>query len=515
MIDRPNRSRHVLVLVLVIFALTGAAGNVDAAPEGQMTWAVHVSIAPLWLDPADTPGIITPYMFLYALHDAMLKPMPGNPMAPSLAESWSASKDGLTYEFVLRKGVKFHNGDPVTAEDVKFSVERYRGAAAKRFKDQVAAIETPDSGRVRFRLKQAWPDFLTFYTSATGAGWIVPKKYVEKVGDDGYKKAPVGAGPYKFVSFTPGVELVMEAFEQYWRKTPSVKRLVFRVVPDDATRLAMLKRGEADIVYSVRGALGEEVARTPGLKLAAIVLPANQWLNFVDQWNPTSPWADRRVRLAANLAIDRKAINQAETLGHSRLTGSMIPQDFDFAWVPPLYPYDPGRAKQLLAEAGFPNGFEGGEYFADTAYGSVGEAIINYWKVVGIRAQLRPLERAAFFSQWGQKKLRNVVQGGTAAFGNAATRIEAFVADGGQYVYGSYPDIDGLFREQAAELDRKKREAILHKIQQLIHEKVMYAPIWELGWLNGVGPRVAESGLGLITMHAYSAPYEDVKLKGK
>jgi peptide/nickel transport system substrate-binding protein len=367
---------------------------------------------------------------------------------------------------------------------------------------------------VRFRLKQPWPDFLTFYTSATGAGWIVPKKYVEKVGDDGYKKAPVGAGPYKFVSFTPGVELVMEAFEQYWRKTPSVKRLVFRVVPDDATRLAMLKRGEADIVYSVRGALAEELQRTPGLKLAPVVIPANQWLVFTDQWNPKSPWADRRVRLAANLAMDRKAINQAETLGHSKLTGSMIPQAFEFAWVAPLFPYEPAKAKELLTEAGYPNGFDGGEYFADSSYGSLAEAVINYWKAVGIRAQLRPLERAAFFAQYREKKLRNVVQSGTAAFGNAATRIEAFVAAGGAYAYGSYPDIDGLFREQAAELDRKKREAILVKIQQLIRDKVMYAPIWELGFLNGVGPRVAESGLGLIDMHAYSAPYEDLKLKG-
>jgi peptide/nickel transport system substrate-binding protein len=452
-------------------------------------------------------------MFLYALHDALLKPMPGNAMAPSLAESWSASKDGLTYDFVLRKGATFHNGDPVTAEDVKFSFDRYKGAAAKSLKDRVAAVETPDPGRVRFRLKEPWPDFLIFYTSATGAGWIVPKKYVERVGDDGYKKAPVGAGPYKFASFTPGVELVMEAFETYWRKTPSIKRIVFRVVPDDATRLAMLKRGEADIVYSVRGALGEEVERTPGLKLSAIVLPANQWLVFVDQWKQGSPWADRRVRLAANLAIDRKAINQAETLGRSRLTGSMIPQEFEFAWVAPLYPYDPPKAKQLLAEAGYPNGFDGGEYFADTSYGSVGEAVINYWKAVGIRMQLRPLERAAFFGQYREKKLRNVIQSGTAAFGNAATRIEAFVAAGGAYVYGSYPDIDGLFREQASEMDKKKREAILHKIQQLIHDKVMYAPIWELGWLNGVGPRVAEAGLGLIPMHAYSAPYEDLKLK--
>ena len=365
-------TRRALVVVLLLLGLLIPA-SAPAAPEGQLTWAVHVSIAPTWFDPAETPGIITPYMFLYALHDAMLKPMPGNPQAPSLAESWSVSKDGLTYDFILRKGAKFHNGEPVTAEDVKFSYERYKGAAAKSLKDRVAGVETPDPGRVRFRLKAPWPDFLTFYTSATGAGWIVPKKYVEKIGDDGYKKSPVGAGPYEFVSFTPGIELVLEAFEAYWRKTPSIKRLVFRVVPEDTTRLAMLKRGEADIAYSVRGALAEELVRTPGLKLATLVLPANQWLVFTDQWDPKSPWSDHRVRLAANLAIDRKAINQAETLGHSRMTGSMIPQEFEFGWVAPLYPYDPAKAKQLLAEAGYPNGFDGGEYTSDVAYGSVGE----------------------------------------------------------------------------------------------------------------------------------------------
>src|SRR5262249_6839767 len=154
--------------------------------------------------------------------------------APCLAESWSASEDGLSYDFVLRRGVKFHNGEPVTAEDVKFSFERYRGAARELMKDSVAAIETPDPTRVRFKLKKPWPDFLTFYSSASGAGWIVPKKYVEQVGEDGFKNAPIGAGPYKFVSFKPGVELVLEAFEGYWRKTPSVKRLVMKVIPDEA-----------------------------------------------------------------------------------------------------------------------------------------------------------------------------------------------------------------------------------------------------------------------------------------
>ena len=260
--------RHLrgLFAALLIFGIAATEpAPSDAAPEGQVTWAVHISLAPTWFDPAETAGIGTPFMVLYALHDAMVKPMPGNAMAPSLAESWSLSKDGLVYEFVLRQGAKFHNGEPVTADDVKFSFERYRGAASKAMKDRVAAVEVADAHRVRFRLKEPWPDFMTYYGSlATGAGWIVPRKYVQQVGDDGFKKLPVGAGPYRFVSFTPGVELVLEAHEQYWRKVPSVKRLVFKSVADEATRLAMLKRGEADIVYLLQGELAEEVRRTPG-----------------------------------------------------------------------------------------------------------------------------------------------------------------------------------------------------------------------------------------------------------
>src|SRR5262247_3447346 len=244
---RSVRGLFVSLFVLVLVAVTVSPGRATEAPAGQMTWAVHISLAPTWFDPAETSGIITPFLILYALHDAVVKAMPGNPMTPSLAESWTVSPDGLVYEFVLRCGVKFHNGDPVTAEDVKFSFERYRGASQRPLKESVAAVETPDPGRVRFRLKRPWPDFMTFYAGATGAGWIVPKKYLEKVGDEGFKKAPIGAGPYKFVSFTPGVELVLEAFDQYWRKTPNVKRIILRSIPDETTRLAALKRGEVDI----------------------------------------------------------------------------------------------------------------------------------------------------------------------------------------------------------------------------------------------------------------------------
>ena len=348
--------RGLFAAVLIFgIAATGPAPS-DAAPEGQMTWGVHISLAPTWFDPAETAGTGTPFMVLYALHDAMVKPMPGNAMAPSLAESWSLSRDGLVYEFVLRQGAKFHNGEPVTADDVKFSFERYRGAAAKAMKDRMAAVEVADPRCVRFRLKEPWPDFMTYYGSlATGAGWIVPRKYVQQVGDEGFKKFPMGAGPYRFVSFNPGVELVLEAHEQYWRKVPSVKRLVFKSVADETTRLAMLKRGEADIVYLLQGGWPR---RRGGPRTDAEADPhrLHALARVRHQWNPKSPWADSRVRLAANHAMDRQAVNEALTLGFSRVSWSIIPQSFDFFWQPPPYAYDPTKAKQLLAEAGYPKG---------------------------------------------------------------------------------------------------------------------------------------------------------------
>jgi peptide/nickel transport system substrate-binding protein len=510
---RLTRCLVVTSLVLALSVVGPPPG--DAAPEGQMTWAAHISLAPTWFDPAETSGIITPFMVIYALHDAMLKPMPGQPMAPALAESWSMSPDGLVYEFVLRKGVKFHNGEAVTAEDVKFSLERYRGAASRSLRDAVAAVETPDPGRVRIRLKRPWPDFMTFYLGATGAAWIVPKKYVEQVGDEGFKKTPVGAGPYRFVSFTPGVELVLEAFDQYWRKAPNVKRVVLRSIPDETTRLAALKRGEVDIAYNLRGEMAQEIRRTPGLTLKPNVGQATHWVYFADQWDRKSPWHDRRVRLAANHAIDRNAINQADALGFAKLTFSIIPSSFEYYWQPPSYAYDPARARQLLTEAGYPNGFDSGDYFCDAAIASIGEPVVNYLNTAGIRVKLRPVERAAYFKGWSEKKYRGLIHGASGAFGNAATRIEAFVYGSGVYAYGSYGDIDGLFLEQATELDPKRREATLHRIQQLVHDKAMVAPIWLNAGLSGLGPRVEESGIGRIAGFAWSGPYEDVKLKDK
>jgi peptide/nickel transport system substrate-binding protein len=509
-------SRRTVMTGAVLAAGVGIRGTAVASPQGELVWAIHTSLAPTWFDPAETPGIITPFMVLYALHDAMVKPMPDGPLTPGLAESWSISEDGLTVEFILRSGAKFHNGDPVTAEDVKFSFERYRGSAHDLLKARVAAVEALDPGHIRFKLTEPWPDFLTFYSSATGAGWIVPKKYVEKVGEAGFKQAPIGAGPYKFASFTPGVELVLEAFDQFWRKTPSVKRLVFRVIPDEATRVAALKRGEVDIAYSIRGELAEDILQTPGLTLRPTVGSAPYWVYFPEQWDPKSPWHDVRVRRAASLAINRENINRALTLGHSHLTGSVMPENLEFFWQPPKPVFDLQNAKQLLAEAGYPNGFDAAEYYCDAAYANLGEAVLNDLQAAGIRARLRPLERAAFFKGYAERKFsKGLIQGASGAFGNAATRLEAFVVKGGAFVYGSYPEIDELFPKQAVELDTNKRRALLEKMQQLLHEKAIYAPIWQLAFISAVGPRVGESGIGRIKGFVYTAPFEDLTLKAK
>ena len=509
-----TRTRIVALglVVLLLVAALGSSARAQARPEGEMRWALYVTLAPAWFDPAEVIGVLTPFWVLYAMHDALVKPMPGNHLTPSLAESWTVSPDQRTYEFKLRQGLKFHNGDPFTAEDVKFSFHRAKGA--KLLQDKVQELVIVDPHRVRFVLHEPWPDFMTFYgTFATSAAWIAPKKYIEQVGVDGFKKAPVGLGPYKFVSHTPGVELVMEAFEGYWRKTPSVKRLVYKSVTEATTRLAMLKRGEVDIAYLLDATLAEEVKRDPNLKLAFSGGIGTYYLDFLDQWDPKSAWHDKRVRLAASLAIDRGGISQAETLGASRPTGNIVPRTFEFAIALEPHPYDPAKAKQLLAEAGYPNGFDAGDLHPWPPYFSTGEAIVSNLAAVGIKTRLRTMERAAFYSALASKKLKGICICIDAVYGNASSRLSQIVPAEGAYAYGAYPDIETLYRQQAQELDKKKRAAMLAQIQQQLYDRVRFAAIYDFIWPSGIGPRVEDPALMLIDPYPWSAPLEDVKLK--
>src|SRR5207237_6414447 len=182
-------------------------------------------------------------------------------------------------------------------------------------------------------------------------------------------------------------------------------------------------------------------------------------------------------------------------------------------WSRPADPFGTARAQQLVAGAVYPKGFCAVELATDVTFAPESEAVINGLRTVGIRARLRPLERASFYKADQDKQFKHLVRVGSGAAGNAATRIEAFVITGGIRAYGGYPDIDALFRDQAVEMDKKRREALLHRIQQLMHERAMFAPIVEQAVLTGVGPRLAE--VPTIAGHPFISPYEDLRLKGR
>ncbi len=213
------------------------------------------------------------------------------------------------------------------------------------------------------------------------------------------------------------------------------------MIPDETTRLAALKRGEIDIAYSIRGELAEKVRRTRGLELKAIVLNGAQWLYFADQWDVKSPWHDVRTPRCA-IGFEPRRDQPCAHTRYSEITETIVPKSFKSYWEPPKISYDPTKARALLTEAGYRNGFDAGDYYRDASYSNLTEASLNYLGEVGIRAKLRPIERAAFLERYAEMKYRNIIQGGSGAFGNAATRMESFVVKGGSYAYGNYPDID-------------------------------------------------------------------------
>jgi peptide/nickel transport system substrate-binding protein len=366
---------------------------------------------------------------------------------------------------------------------------------------------------VRFTLKEAWPDFMTFYgTTATAAGIVLPKKYFESVGPDGFKAKPVGAGPYRFVSQRAGLEIVLEANPSYWRHTPYVRKLTLKSVPDSTTRLAMLRSGETDYALFLDGPEAQTLKGDARYKLVDTRHASIFWIEFAEQWDPKSPWADKRLRQAVNYALDRKSINEAACLGFCPPAGVIVPRVMDFALQVPPPPYDPQKARQLLAEAGYPNGIDAGEFTPIPGFSTVGEGALNNLNAVGIRVRMRLTERAAFYAAWQEKKLRGLFMTAVGNSGNAASRVESFMYSKGPYAYGGYPDLDEMFLHQSRERDPAKREAILHRIQQLTIERVMYAPIMDLRGLIGIGPRVGEHTMNAIPMYSFPA-YEDVRLK--
>lgn len=504
-----RRLRFMAVILVFCGILLLSSTTTSAAPQGTLKQAIHWGLSADWLDPATSTHVTSAFFILYFIHDALIKAMPGETYAPSLAESWTVSPDSRIFEFRLRKGVKFHNGDTMTADDVIFSFSRYKATAAKTFHDRLEKMEALNPHLVRFTFNKPFPDFLEYLLpGASTLGWIVPKKYVEKVGDAEFKKRPIGCGPYKFVQFEAGRVLIGEAFEEYWRKTPSIKRMEFYIVSEPGTRLTMVKRGEADIATLMQGVFYESVKKDSSLKLLSPLSPTIWLLNFTTQWDPKSPWSDVRVRKAASLAIDRQTLADVHMPGCTG-AGSIGIEGDPFGVKFPPDPYNPERAKKLLAEAGYPNGFHGGKFYPYGGYWPYGEQVSTNWKAVGITVETVLLDRPAFLAQRRGGKMKGGVFIESALAPTIGSRFEYIFGPGS---YGNYPDIQDLWEQYNRAVETEKRKTIIRQIQNLIHERAMVLPLTTTNSPAALGPRVKGNPYKIQPLNWFTSPFEDMEL---
>jgi peptide/nickel transport system substrate-binding protein len=482
------------------------------APQGVMKGVVHFGIAGDWLDPSITLANQSAYFTLYLFHDSLVKPMPNDMYYPSLAESWTISPDQKVYEFKLRKGVKFHNGDEMTAEDVVFTFHRYKGTSAKLIHDKTAKVEAVDPYLVRIIFKTPFPDFIDYLLPQMSAiSWIVPKKYIEKVGDAEYKRHPIGCGPYKFVEFTPGVKLVGEAFEGYWRKVPNIKRLEFFPVEEISARFARVKRGEADFALSMVDVFYDTVKKDPNLRMVTINTP-NHWILYVaSQWDPKSPWSDPRVRKAASLALDRKALSdvvfpEGEKIGTIFLLG-----DPETVRYPPD-PYDPERARKLLAEAGYPKGFQGGTFYPQGgSHAHMGEMIATFWKAVGINVDIVLFDRPGWLARRVGGKMKGAIFNDNVGHPTISARLSYLF---GPQNYGNYPDLQALWDQHERSLDPNVRKDLRERMQRSIYDRTMFIPLVKSTTPSAFGPRVKGDPFKIREPYPvwWPCPMEDLEL---
>ena len=502
-----------------------ARAAADVAARGSMVLAWHTNIAPRWLDPQQHDGGATPDNFLNVLHDALIKNFRTELYEhPALADRFDFAEDARSATFRLRPNVKFHDGSPVTLADVKWSYEHYHGAWAKVLHDKTDGVEIVDDHTLRFTFKGAFLDFprLLGTSNVTGAGWVVPAKYYQEVGPDGFLQKPIGAGPYRLVAQQPGTKIEFEAFNDYYRPV-HVKNFTIVSVPEAATRVAMLERGEADIMYFVPGDLIDRIKNNPKLMLAPVV-SGSWWLEFPGFLDPKNPFHDKRVREAVSLAVDREAINDTESGGMGRVSGNWINDDVQYAVEWPKFPRDVTKAKQLMKDAGYPNGFNVDWLTPAPNYYSRGERVVSQLQAIGIRGKLQVMERGVFLKrqQGGLKEWPGVqiIMNGARIGASWANWYESNFKCGGQLSADRIcvRELDAKFDKYLASDQPTERKALAEQIQREILENYYFVPVFRHAFVNAIGPRIAAKKwqdvfpTAITTGYAY--PWEDIQLKG-
>ena len=512
-------TRRSLIGTVIVAALLGVMGVAPAAmakPEGTLTVAVSTFGNERWL----------PNLYVGA-EDVVLKPLWENLLSrdakgnliPMLAEKWQVSDGGRTWKFHLRKGVRFHNGTELTAEDVRytFATIAKEGSANSLAPDFRLIKSMEVEGPYTITLRSEKP-FVTLGNRVTqglfaSVAYIQSKKHLETAGEQGAERQPIGTGPWKFVEHVRGDRIVFEAVENHWRATPNFKRLVFMKVPEPSTRMAMLRAGTVDVI-EIGGEYVDELKKV-GMRTLTMPNVAAIWVILGGQWStkpsydPKVPWAQpdaeraRKVRMALNLALDKKAIIERVLGGVGTPVGTVnyYPTDpwISEALLKPV-PYDPTKAKALLTEAGYPNGFEltmnltawpGRGFLPD-----VGEAVATYWEKIGLRVKRRPVDRAVFAADFRARSYAGVA----LAYAGPIIAPEPWElfqrishSKSAVHLLAEYPKLDAFIERLSAEPNLAERTRIMREeLGPWLYEQMPGISIGATHAIAGVGPKVGE-----------------------
>lgn len=480
---------------LGLTAAVALAPLMVSGAQAAGTITVATTIDPGSWDPIDS--FLVPWASAANnMFDGLISRGPDMKLQPALATSWDFLDDNSRIRFKLRQNVKFHNGEPFNAGAVKFTFDRLLGDEGKKGPQQsnynsISKVEIVDDYTVDFIMKQPDPVLLT--KLAGYGGMIVPPKYIQEKGDAHFNMNPVGTGPFKFVEYTPKVNLVLEAFADHWSGAPKVDKVVTRFIPEANTQVAELQAGRIDIATLIPFGLAPTVEKSPNLTLVSITGPTVVALRLNTKEGITK---DVNVRKALIMGVDRDAIIKAVLLGHAKPIAS-FQSDLSFGYdksLKPL-PFDLAKAKQMLQEAKVPAGapiridFRGN----DATFREVAQAAAGYFQALGLKPSIQPHEPPvllndiipngktgeAWHNSWG---------GWTFDYDNTAYLM--YHSGEKWNPYDNDPKLNALLEKQRTIYDVKEREKVLQEVARYVADQALEIPLYNENTVLGVSKRL-------------------------
>jgi peptide/nickel transport system substrate-binding protein len=464
--------RWTLLIAILVVMLAVGTPPVTAAPRGQIVVGADTDTPTM--DPHGHSERIG-HIINWHLYDSLFYRQADTTTVPALAESYKVVNP-TTVDLKLRRGVKFHNGEPFNAEAVKFSLERILDPATKSPRvtavGWLKSVEVLGTLEARLHFKAPSPIWLIELTNIG----MMPPGYVKDKGLQHFAQNPVGTGPYRFVRWTRGQEIVLDANPEYWKGPASIKTVVFKIIPDYSTRVAALMSGAIDLLGHVTPEDAKTLETAKTVKLQSTPILRFQWTYLSDAMTKGSPLADKRVRQAVNHAVNTPGIIKDILGGYGTPTVALNPLHFGYNPDVKPYPYDPAKARALLKAAGHPDGFEMTIHFAtvnmmkgDEMY----QAVQSDLAAVGIKAKLQKWSGVGYMDmvKSGRAKPAYGLNWGSTGLFDGDAVLFPFFRSGQFYTFWSTPEVDALIDQQRVEMDPAKRKAMMFKIQEIVREE--------------------------------------------